>query len=774
MAEKKWQKEIKDGYILVRNEGGKDIAYSPESGVKLLEEDGYLFKNLSGSGRLEKYEDWRLSAEERAEDLASRLSMEQIAGLMLYSSHQTVTSPGKGDTFNQRFAGTYDGKPFDMEHGDITQLTDQQKEFLEIDQVRHILLTTVESAEAAAKWNNHIQEFCEGTGLGIPASISSDPRHGAASNGEFFVGARGMISQWPSQLGLAATFCPETVKRFGEILADEYRGLGIVTALSPQIDLASEPRWNRYNGTFGEGTKLTVDLARAYVDGCQTTEESPDGWGSRSVNAMVKHWPGGGTGEGGRDAHFSYGKYAVYPGENFEEHLKPFTEGAFRLDGKTGQASSVMPYYTISYGIDKKYGENVGNSYSKYIVQELLRDTCGYDGVVCTDWGITDTCSSDEMISGMNWGTAHLSVEERHYKALMAGVDQFGGNTKKAPVLAAYRMGCASAGEEAMRERMRRSAKRILKNIFRPGLFENPYVDTEESRHVVGNAAFMEAGFQAQKDSVVLLKNKGQILPLKPGTKVYIPECPETWLYGMPALFAEDLRVPGHPWLERALAGQYFTPVDSPEEADAAIVFMESPKPMLPGYSREKGYVPLTLQYRPYTSQKGRKKSIAGGDPFCYAHQEEEFRSRGNTSGVSSGYQASDRAYLGKTNTCANEKQLDVFLQTKEAMGEKPVIAVVDTSGPMVVSEFEPLADAVLMGFEIQKQAYLEVIIGRHTPSGLLPFQIPADMDTVEEQQEDVPRDVRCYEDTCGHKYDFAYGMDFSQVIEDERVRRYR
>ena len=384
MAEKKWQKEIKDGYILVRNEGGKDIAYSPESGVKLLEEDGYLFKNLSGSGRLEKYEDWRLSAE----DLASRLSMEQIAGLMLYSSHQTVTSPGKGDTFNQRFAGTYDGKPFDMEHGDITQLTDQQKEFLETDQVRHILLTTVESAEAAAKWNNHIQEFCEGKGLGIPASISSDPRHGAASNGEFFVGARGMISQWPSQLGLAATFCPETVKRFGEILADEYRGLGIVTALSPQIDLASEPRWNRYNGTFGEGTKLTVDLARAYVDGCQTTEESPDGWGSRSVNAMVKHWPGGGTGEGGRDAHFSYGKYAVYPGENFEEHLKPFTEGAFRLDGKTGQASSVMPYYTISYGIDKKYGENVGNSYSKYIVQELLRDTCGYDGVVCTDWEI--------------------------------------------------------------------------------------------------------------------------------------------------------------------------------------------------------------------------------------------------------------------------------------------------------------------------------------------------------------------------------------------------
>ena len=152
---------------------------------------------------------------------------------------------------------------------------------------------------------------------------------------------------------------------------------------------------------------------------------------------MVKHWPGGGTGEGGRDAHFSYGKYAVYPGENFEEHLKPFTEGAFRLDGKTEQASSVMPYYTISYGIDKKYGENVGNSYSKYIVQELLRDTCGYDGVVCTDWGITDTCSSDEMISGDELGNR---TSECGGEALQ-GTD--GG---RGPIRRKYKKGAGACG----------------------------------------------------------------------------------------------------------------------------------------------------------------------------------------------------------------------------------------------------------------------------------------------------------------------------------------
>ncbi len=495
-------------------------------------------------------------------------------------------------------------------------------------------------------------------------------------------------------------------------------------------------------------------MGKAYIDGCQTTEESPGGWGEDSVNAMVKHWPGGGTGEGGRDAHFSYGKYAVYPGDNFEEHLKPFTEGAFCLDGKTEKASAVMPYYTISYGVDQKYGENVGNSYSKYLITDLLREKYQYDGVVCTDWGITATCSSDDMICGMNWGVAHLSVEERHYKALMAGVDQFGGNNDKEPVITAYRMGCARIGEEAMRKRMEASAKRLLKNIFRPGLFENPYIDSSNSENTVGKPEYMKAGYETQQKSVVLLKNKNQVLPLAKGTKVFIPDCPDTSLYGMPALFAEDLLVPGHPWLDRKQAEKYVTVVGNPEEADAAIAFMENPKPMIPGYSGSTGYVPVTLQYRPYTSKKGREKSIAGGDPFHY--------------------QKPDRSYKGKTNTSANETQLDVFLETKKAMGEKPVIAVLDVTGPMVMEEFEPLADAIFMGFEVQKQVYLDALTGQFILGGLLPFQIPENMDAVEEQLEDVPRDVRCYTDELGHIYDFAYGMDFQNVIRDERVEKYR
>ena len=751
--ENKWHKIQRNGYIEIINEGGKNIAYSPESGVKIIEQDGYAFKDLNGNGVLDPYEDWRLPIEDRVKDLASRMSIEQIAGLMLYSKHQTVTKPDPDDTFHMRFAGTYDGKPFDFENGDITQATDQQKEFLEKDKLRHILLTTVESAEVAAKWNNNIQAFCEGTDLGIPASISSDPRHGASSNGEFFVGSKGMISQWPSQLGLAASFDPELVENFGKILSKEYRGIGIVTAFSPQIDLATEPRWNRYNGTFGENSKLAADLARAYIDGAQTTEGSADGWGRDSVNAMAKHWPGGGTGEAGRDAHFSYGRYAVYPGNNQEEHLKPFIDGAFRLNGKTGCVSSIMPYYTISYNYDKKYGENVGNGFSKYIIKDLLREKYGYDGVVCTDWGIVDTCQSDYIISGMNWGTDHLNSAERHYKAIMAGVDQFGGCSDMESTVKAYEMGCAAYGEKAMRERMELSARRLLRNIFRLEMFENPYIDASESAKIVGCAEFMKAGYDAQKRSIVMLKNKDSVLPLKKGIKVYIPDCPDTWLYGMPALFAPDLHVPGHPWIDVATVGRYASLVKNPEEADAAIVFMENPHPMIPGYNHEAGYVPISLQYRPYTSELGREHSIAGGDRFCFENP--------------------DRSYRGKTNTTANESHLDVLEETRKVMGSKPVILIEDITGPMIFGEAEPLSDAVLVGFEIQKQAYMDMIFGDDEPSGLLPFQMPRNMDTVETQLEDVPGDCICYKDSCGNEYDFAFGMNFKGVINDERVRKY-
>ena len=363
---KKWSETATGPIKIVANKGGQTLGYATTSGIKLVFNKGFAFKDLNRNGKLDPYEDWRLSADQRAKDLASKMSIRQIAGLMLYSAHQAIPAAGG------RFASTYRGKSFAESGAKASDLTDAQIKFLTDDNLRHILVTSVESPETAAQWNNNVQALCESLGLGIPANNSSDPRHRTVADAEYNAGSGGKISMWPGSLGMAATFDPGLVRQFGQIAAREYRALGITTALSPQIDLATEPRWNRVSGTFGESPQLSADMARAYVDGFQTStgdKAISDGWGYASVNAMVKHWPGGGPEEGGRDAHFSYGKYAVYPGNNFADHLKPFTEGAFKLDGTTKMASAVMPYYTISYGIDTVNKENVGTGYSKYLIQ---------------------------------------------------------------------------------------------------------------------------------------------------------------------------------------------------------------------------------------------------------------------------------------------------------------------------------------------------------------------------------------------------------------------
>ena len=305
---KKYTTEEIDNYILVHNEGGKDIAFAKDSETVLLEEDGFAFKDLNRNGKLDVYEDWRRPCEERICDLVKQMSIHQIAGLMLYSAHQAVSS---GDSlFAKMFQGTYHGKPFAESGCEIYELSDEQKNFLEEDDLRHVLLTVVDNAETAAKWNNRMQAFVEKIGLGIPCNNSSDPRHAPDANTEFNAGAGGDISKWPEALGLAATFDPELVRKFGQVASEEYRALGITTALSPQVDIATEPRWMRFSGTFGEDSRLTADMAESYCDGFQTDEKT-GGWGDGSVNAMVKHWPGGGSGEGGRDAHYAYGKFAV-------------------------------------------------------------------------------------------------------------------------------------------------------------------------------------------------------------------------------------------------------------------------------------------------------------------------------------------------------------------------------------------------------------------------------------------------------------------------------
>jgi beta-glucosidase len=348
------------------------------------------------------------------------------------------------------------------------------------------------------------------------------------------------------------------------------------------------------------------------------------------------------------------------------------------------------------------------------------------------------------------------TLPEMHYKVIMAGVDQFGGNNDAGPVLEAFKIGAKEHGEAFMRARLEQSAVRLLRNIFNVGLFENPYLDPAETKEIVGNAAFVKEGYQAQLKSIVMLKNKAKALPIAKGKTVYIPKrvIPSTrdWFGNTTP---EKIEFPANVDVIK----KYYTLTDDPAKADFAIVFVQSPNSGV-GYDRadrEKGgngYVPISLQYRPYTAEFAREHSIAAGDPVIDPS-------------------IKDRTYKGKSITTSNETDLKSILDTHTAMNGKPVIVAIASRSPMIFSEFEKDVDGILMGFGVQQQAMLDIISGSAEPSGLLPIQMPADMKTVEQQKEDVPHDMTVHTDSQGNKYDFGFGLNWKGVIKDARTAKY-
>jgi beta-glucosidase len=306
--------------------------------------------------------------------------------------------------------------------------------------------------------------------------------------------------------------------------------------LHPQVDLATEPRWGRQLQTFGEDADLTSRLGAAYIRGFQGEEVGPE-----SVEAMVKHFPGGGPQMDGEDAHFEHGREQVYLGDNFEHHLKPF-EAAFEAG-----ARQVMPYYGMPIGT--KY-EEVGFGFNKSVVTGLLRERYAFDGIVCTDWGlINDAEMMGQAFPARAWGVEHLTPRERMVKVLDAGVDQFRGEFATELLTEIVRSG------DVEESRIDESARRVLREKFALGLFENPYVDANRAEEIVGSASFVAAGLDAQRASVTLLKNGGEVpvLPLLRGVKVYVE--------GIEAGFVEG----------------FGTVVDQVEDADVAILRIGAP-----------------------------------------------------------------------------------------------------------------------------------------------------------------------------------------------------
>ncbi|KRK09266.1 hypothetical protein FD11_GL001070 [Ligilactobacillus pobuzihii E100301 = KCTC 13174] len=736
----------------VQNDEGPELAYSSESGLGLIEKNGHYFKDHDRTGKLKEFEDWRLSPQKRAKDLAQRLSIEDIAGLMLFTSHLAIPSTGKRSQ-------TYGGKEYDPQVTTPSELTDIQKEYFCKNRIKHTLVTTIQSPQVAAEWNNKVQSLSETMPWAIPIVNSTDPRHGYNSDAEFNEGSGGQISQWPESIGLAATFDPELARRFGTIASKEDRAMGISMYLGPQIDLGTEPRWMRYSGTFGESARLSSKFANAIVEGFQQTLGR---WGKESVSTMAKHWPGGGVIEAGRDAHFAYGKYGVYPQNNQQYQLLPFISVLDKKLTDVDRIAGIMPYYSISMDFAPGQSENVGNAYSHYLITDLLRQKYQYDEVVCTDWCITADEPSNvvDILSGdQSWGVEeNFTVAERHLKLLLAGVDQFGGNKDPEPILWAYQQMCKMMGKPWAEKRFRKSAMRILKNIFQLGLFENPYADIKRAEKIVGNVEFVAAGLEAQKKSIILLKNKQQVLPLSKGEKVFVPERTYPAQTGW---YLSDIPSETKSPMNLDKIAKNFQKVERPEDSTATIVRIKSPERAFVRYNGydpnivskdETGYLPISLQYRKYTASNARKCSLAGD------RRPEHIL---------------NRTYRAKTIETINESDLDLVIETRKQIGAKPLIVSINTSNPFVIREIEPYADAILLDFGVDDTAILSILSGEFNPSGLLPFQMPQDMEQVERQSEDTAFDMRPYQDEIGNSYDFGFGMNFAGEIRDQRNRKF-
>lgn len=456
------------------------------------------------------YQDAGLSVHQRVEDLLSRMPLADKVGLMFH----TIAVPADVDAVVPLFG-----------ERSLRSLVDKG--------LRHFnVLGSLPDGRSFAQWHNSVQSAALQHPLGIPVTFSSDPRHHFGDNPLTQMMA-GPFSLWPEPLGLAAIGSADRVREFADIVRQEYLAVGIRVALHPQLDVATEPRWSRINTTFGEDADLTSRLGVAYVDGLQGARLGAD-----SVAAMVKHFPGGGPQLDGNDPHFGWGREQVYPGDNAAYHLAPFRAA---LDAG---AAEVMPYYGMPVGTD---WDEVGFGFNKSVITGLLRDELGFDGIVCTDWGlVSDHPDLGDLGVARAWGVEHLGPADRALRVIEAGADQFGGEDCTEVLLGLVRDGRVSES------RIDESVRRLLRVTFTLGLFDHPFVDEESASIALGRIDFRDAGLAAQRDSLTLLANAG-LLPLARGAKVFAPQISAAALEG------------------------YATRVDDPAAADVAVLRIKAP-----------------------------------------------------------------------------------------------------------------------------------------------------------------------------------------------------
>ena len=597
--------------------------------------DGEDFRDLNRNGSLDPYEDYRIATADRVEDLLSQMTLDEKVGQMFHPPVLIEPDPLFRVFLEAMNAGTA-----------IEELITHKS-------LTHFNFYGGASPANIAKRLNELQQIAERTRLGIPLSISSDPVHEVPRGGGIASFTLGGVSKWPSQLGFAAGRDASMLETFGEIAAAEYRAMGFTTALHPMSDMATEPRWARNFGTFGSNAELSAEMTIAYMKGFQG-----ESLGNQSVMTMVKHFPGGGPQLDGLDPHLKSGESQVYPGHNFDYHLAPFI-AAIENDMRV-----VMPYYGIPTG---QTDEDVAMAFNRYILTDLLRDKLGFEGVICTDWGV---------ITGRIWGVEPLTVEERYLKSIEAGVDQYGGESEPEYIVDLVNQGVINEA------RIDESVRRILKNKFDLGLFESPLVDETAVEDAVNLPQHVALGMTAQRNAVVLLDNGSSALPLAAETRIFVDG------------------------LEPSVAAKFGTVVDTPEQADVVLLFLNT--------------------------------VFNGNQP----------------AGTDSTFDQMMATRFPDTNLAFSD---EILAKAAAYSDVSQLVTLVDLNRPAVLTELKNMSGALVGTFGVSDEAMLDVVFGKHNPSAKLPFELPSSMAEVEAQLEDVP------DDTANPLFPYGWGLAYEE-----------
>lgn len=692
---------------------------------KIIETDGFKFKDLNNNGKLDPYEDWRLSPKERAENLVSLMNIDEKIGMMLINTRQMGLS--QEDKSQTSHNGVLDEGI--VEKGEsifaVTKVMGTTHTIEEM-KLRHFILRDNWSPAEMAEWVNTMNEVCEGTRLGIPCLIASNSRN---ENTEFIFGmndAAGIFSTWPGTLGLAAAAKGDIknngdaslISQFAEIAHDEWDATGIRKGYMYMADTVTDPRWQRTYGTFGEDPEFIADVIGRIIDGFQGERI-----GNHSIAMTTKHFPGGGARENGFDPHYSEGKWNLYPtpGSLEKYHLPPFQAA---VDHGT---SSIMPYYSmpsIKKSVVQEFDgeeipyEEVGFTFNHYFLNHILRGKLGFTGYVNSDSGVTNK---------MCWGVEELCEAERFAKAINAGTDLIADTNDIKNLKIAIQNGWISE------QRINQANVRLLTEMFALGLFDDrTYVSPELATSTVSNPAHWEAAYEAHKKSVTILKNHHHTLPLtaeKIGNKpVYVEVFHKDTERA--ATYTEKAK-------KECLELGQFNITDNLEEAEAAFLFLH---PQSGSYfSATPGLLELEIC---------ENKTVTALDGSTY-----------------------------EETTLTGMDRVRAIAESIHHRGGKVMISI-NVTLPWILGNVEPLADVLIAGYDTFYKAQFEVMAGNSKPVGVLPLTLPASEAVIAVDEEgncvsrnDVPGYDKdkympeglqyAYKDRDGNVYKLGHGLTY-------------